>query len=99
MNVGNDGYRFDFEEDVLNAYIFDDNEHNGMRNLMKSVDVIAEFPNEYLFIGLKKYSEGGIEFRCPLSDVKKLKTGSCPLSKDDKQRDRAIIKKFTCNTP
>ena len=90
-----DGYQFDFEENVLDAYIFDDNEYNGVRNQMKSVDVIAEFPNEYLFIELKKYSDGGIEFRCPLWDDKKLLTDNCPLSTDNKRRVPATIKKIT----
>lgn len=79
---------------MLDTYIFDDNEYNGVRNRMKSVDVIAEFPNEYLFIELKNYQTGSIEFRCPLWDVKKLKKSICPLSTDDERRIPATIKRI-----
>ena len=47
--VVTDGYVFDFSDDAQDAYVFDDNAHHGVRNMMKSVDVVAEFPDEYLF--------------------------------------------------
>lgn len=90
-----DGYIFDFSDDALDAYVFDSAEHNGIRNIMGSVDIIAEFPEEYLYIELKKYRPeyGGMKFRCPLWDDKLL-IKSCPLAADDNKRVEATIKRI-----
>ena len=91
-----DGYVFDFAKDIWDAYIFDSQEYNKMQNAMKSVDIIAEFPDEYLFIELKKYipERGGMEFRCPLWGDKNLIRSKCPLGNDDDKRIRATIKRI-----
>lgn len=90
-----DGYIFDFNNDALDAYVFDSAEYNGIRNIMRPVDIIAEFPEEYLYIELKKYRPeyGGMKFRCPLWDDKLL-IKSCPLVADDNKRVEATIKRI-----
>lgn len=64
--------------------------------MMKSVDVIDEFPEEFLFIELKKYRpmHGGMEFRCPLSDDKHQTKTRCPLYVDDDKRGNATVKRI-----
>ena len=92
-----DGYKFDFTDAVLDAYVFDSSKYNGVKNKMKSVDIVAEFPQEYLFIELKKYrpERGGMEFRCPLWDDKSLIISQCPLGTDDNKRVKATIKRIS----
>lgn len=92
-----DGYMFDFTDAVLDAYVFDSPEYNGVQNKMKSVDIVAEFPHEYLFIELKKYrpERGGMEFRCPLWGDKSLIISQCPLGADDNKRVKATIKRIS----
>ena len=92
--ITTDGYIFDFADDVIDAYIFDSQEHNSIQNMMKAVDVIAEFPDEYLFIELKKYQRGEIEFRCPLWGDKGLIKSNCPLTMDDDKRTKATVKRI-----
>lgn len=94
--VKTDGFVFDLNNDAKNAFVFDNATHNGIRNMMKSVDVIAEFPEEYLFIELKKYRpmHGGMEFRCPLSDDKHQTKTRCPLYVDDDKRGNATVKRI-----
>lgn len=94
--ISADGYVFDFKEDILDAILFDSPKYNGAKNMMKSVDIIAEFPNEYLFIELKKYdpSQGGMTLRCPLWDDKKFINEGCPLNSDERKRVQASIKKI-----
>ncbi len=96
MQVETDGFVFDFNNKVQNAFVFDSAMHNGIRNMMKSVDVIAEFPDEYLFIELKNYLPlyGGMEFRCPLCDDKQLIKTKCPLSDDDGKRVKDTVKRI-----
>ena len=53
--ISADGYTFEFVDEVVDAFVFDSPEYHGGMNAMKAVDSIAEFPNEYLFIELKKY--------------------------------------------
>ena len=48
-----DGYVFDFSDDIVDIISFDEDKKN-LCDGMKSVDIIAEFPNEYLFLELKK---------------------------------------------
>lgn len=93
--VSVDGYVFDFGEDVVDAFVFDSEEHHGGLKSMKAVDIIAEFPNEYLYIELKKYdpARGGIEFRCPLWDDKVLIRSHCPLHANENKRDKASVKR------
>jgi hypothetical protein len=61
MIVESDGYRFDFT-DAVDAFKFDETStasqhfHGGF---MKAVDVIAEFPNAYVFIELKEFTNIG----------------------------------------
>ena len=52
-----DGYKFDFSDSVIDIISFDENKKL-LCDGMKSVDIIAEFPNEYLFLELKKYKNG-----------------------------------------
>lgn len=89
-----DGYEFDFGATVVDAFVFDDPSYHVQS--MKSVDIIAEFPNEYLFIELKKYdpARGGIEFRCPLWGDKPLIASHCPLATDTSKRDQASVKRI-----
>lgn len=96
VQVSTDGYVFDFTGDVIDAYVFDSPEHNGAKNVMKCVDIIAEFPNEYLFIELKKYrpDRGGIEFRCPIWDDKPLISTKCPLATNEVKRVKASVKRI-----
>lgn len=94
--VSADGYIFDFSDDIIDAFVFDSPEyHDGLQS-MKAVDIIAEFPQEYLYIELKKYDpdRGGIQFRCPLWGSKSGITKCCPLSKDDEKRDLASVKRI-----
>ena len=94
--VSADGYVFDFGEDLVDAFVFDSPEHHGGLKSMKAVDIIAEFPNEYLYIELKKYNpaRGGIEFRCPLWGDKSLIKKHCPLATDARKRDVANVKRI-----
>lgn len=94
--VSADGFVFEFGDDVVDAVVFDDKANNPMKDTMKAVDVIAEFPEEYLFIELKKYSpdKGGIEFKCPLWGDKRLIATQCPLSLDDKKRSQSSVKRI-----
>lgn len=94
--ISADGYTFRFGDDVVDAFVFDSKEHHGGMNAMKAVDIIAEFPNEYLFIELKKYdaARGGIEFRCPLWDDKSLIKDYCPLATNPGKRDKASVKRI-----
>lgn len=96
IRVAADGYVFDFADEALDAYVFDSSEYNGIQNVMKSVDVVAEFPNEYLFIELKKYhpERGGMEFCCPLWGDKSLINSKCPLVANDNKRVQATIKRI-----
>lgn len=91
-----DGYMFDFTDAVLDAYVFDSSEYNGVKN-MKSVDIVVELPQEYLFIELKKYhsERGGMEFRCPLWDDRNLINTQCPLGANDNKRVKATIKRIS----
>lgn len=90
-----DGYEFVFSDDVVDAFVFDTPKYRV--HSMKAVDIIAEFPNEYLFIELKKYDSifGGIEFRCPLWGDKKLITNNCPLAIDDHKSVQASVKRIS----
>lgn len=89
-----DGYVFDFGADVVDAFVFDEPSYKVPA--MKAVDIIAEFPNEYLFIELKKYdpARGGIEFRCPLWGDKTLIASHCPLAADITKRNQASVKRI-----
>jgi hypothetical protein len=51
MIVESDGYRFDFT-DAINAFKFDGSVHD---TRMKAVDIIAEFPDSYVFVEIKEY--------------------------------------------
>lgn len=95
--VSADGYCFEFADDVVDAFLFDSPAHHGGLQQMKAVDIIAEFPDEYLFIELKKYdiARGGIEFRCPLWGDKALIARLCPLVTDETKRTQASIKRIT----
>ncbi len=95
IQIITDGYVFDFGADAMDAFVFDSDTYNGIRNTMRSVDIIAEFPNEYLFIELKKYDpkKGGIEFRCPLWDEKTI-SQKCPLSQNTRKRNAASVKRI-----
>lgn len=96
-----DGYVFNFAQDACDAYIFDSPEHNGIRNVMAPVDIIAEFPNEYLFIELKRYSRkdphGGRKFKCPLWDDTKLINSECPLANDSEKRAQVTLKRIAAS--
>lgn len=94
--ISADGYTFEFVDEVVDAFVFDSPEYHGGMNAMKAVDIIAEFPNEYLFIELKKYdaARGGIEFRCPLWDDKALILTHCPLATNAGKRDKASVKRI-----
>ena len=96
LQVSTDGYVFDFAGDVIDAFVFDSPEHNGTQSVMKCVDIIAEFPNEYLFIELKKYrpDHGGMEFRCPLWGDKPLISAKCPLATNETKREKASVKRI-----
>lgn len=93
--ISTDGYEFEFSDDVIDAFVFDSPEYKDSASSMKSVDIIAEFPKEYLFIELKKYdpARGGIEFRCPLWEDKKV-IENCPLNSNERKRDSASIKRI-----
>lgn len=95
MQISADGYKFDFADGVVDAFIYDNpNRADGVHG-MKSVDIIAEFPNEYLFVELKKYKleRGGIEFRCPIWDKKEI-VARCPVATDVRKRDLASAKRI-----
>ncbi len=96
MQISTDGYVFDFAGDVIDAFVFDSPEHNGMRHVMRCVDIIAEFPDEFLFIELKKYDpeHGGIEFSCPIWGDKSLIIEKCPLATNEEKRVKASVKRI-----
>lgn len=60
MQVIVDDYRFDFPK-AIEAYKFDDKDnispHYHGVDALKAVDVMVEFPNEYLFIEIKTYDD------------------------------------------
>lgn len=61
MIVRVDGFKFTFP-DATHAYVFDEKDKNslkyhGLSHAMKGVDLIVEFPNEVLFIEVKKFHE------------------------------------------
>lgn len=59
MKVGTDGFEFDFS-DALDAFVFDEKRkgtHRFHGFPMKGVDIIAEFPDSYIFIELKDIYE------------------------------------------
>ncbi len=97
QRLATDGYVFDFAEDACDAYVFDSPEHNGIRNVMAPVDIIAELPNEYLFLELKKYSHEGMKFKCPLWREQRLIDSLCPLANDDKKRTNAVLKRIAAS--
>lgn len=94
--ISTDGYVFDFDSTVVDAFVFDSPAYHGGLAGMKAVDIIAEFPNEYLFIELKKYdpSRGGIVFRCPIWDDKSLIANNCPLANDPRKGEKASIRRI-----
>lgn len=87
--IQKDGYSFVFCEDVIAVISFDDNEKQ-LCDGMKSVDIIAEFPEEYLFLELKRYNKGNVCFKCPIWKEAKI-VEKCPLNNDEKRRNQAII--------
>ena len=94
--ISADGYIFEFADDVVDAFVFDSPAYHGGLHAMKAVDIIAEFPNEYLFIELKKYdaAHGGIQFRCPLWNDRSLISEHCPLATNDRKRDKVNVKRI-----
>lgn len=87
-----DGYVFDFSDDIVDIISFDENEKL-LCDGMKSVDIIAEFPNEYLFLELKKYKDRNIDFKCPLWKEAKV-VSNCPLLKNEKISGLASINRI-----
>lgn len=94
--ISTDRYVFDFDSTIVDAFVFDSPAYHGGLAGMKAVDIIAEFPDEYLFIELKKYdpARGGIKFRCPLWDDKSLIANNCPLANDPRKGEKASIKRI-----
>lgn len=87
-----DGYVFDFSDDIVDIISFDENEKL-LCDGMKSVDIIAEFPNEYLFLELKKYKDRNIDFKCPLWKEAKV-VSNCPLLKNERISGLASINRI-----
>lgn len=59
MKVGTDGFEFDFS-DAIDAFVFDEKRTEAARFHgfpMKGVDIIAEFPDSYIFIEIKDLHE------------------------------------------
>jgi hypothetical protein len=59
MKVNADGFSFDFT-DALDAFVFD--EKDKMKSTyhgqpMKAVDIVAEFPNAYVFVEMKDFHD------------------------------------------
>ena len=88
-----DGYKFDFSDSVIDIISFDENKKL-LCDGMKSVDIIAEFPNEYLFLELKKYKNKEVYFKCPLWKGYKI-VSDCPLFKNEKISGLASINRIT----
>lgn len=64
-----DNYQFDFKE-AVSAYKFDDANigsirYHGMSNKLSAVDVVAEFPDRYLFVEIKDYKGRRPGCDCP----------------------------------
>lgn len=87
--IEKDGYLFDFSEDVIHIIGFDD-ECTQLCDGMKKVDIIAEFPGEYLFLELKRYKKGKVDFKCPIWKEPKI-VNTCPLKNNEKKRHQATI--------
>lgn len=87
--IEKDGYLFDFSEDVIHIIGFDD-ECTQLCDGMKKVDIIAEFPDEYLFLELKRYKKGKVDFKCPIWKESKI-VASCPLATDQERRKKAVV--------
>lgn len=69
--VNKDGFDFEFNDTVLEVIEFDSPQYHGLNHAMKAVDVIAELPNEYLYIELKDYTKpNAMLFRCPFQSKK-----------------------------
>ncbi len=91
MKIEKDGYSFVFCDEVIDVISFDDDEKQ-LCDGMKSVDIIVEFSNEYLFLELKRYNKGNIDFKCPIWKETKI-VNTCPLNNDEKRRHLATIKR------
>lgn len=69
--VNKDGFDFEFNDAVLEVIEFDSPEYHGLNHAMKAVDLVAELPNEYLYIELKDYTNhNAMLFRCPYQSKK-----------------------------
>lgn len=91
-----DGYVFDFSNKVVDAFEFDTPDRFKGGPSMKAVDIFAEFPQEILFIELKRYRPNhGIDFQCPLWDNKSLIWRKCPLATDESKKVQASLKRIT----
>lgn len=76
IKINEDGFLIEFNDKAIEAFKFDTQDSHsqyfhGLNHTMKAVDVIAEFPEEYLFIEMKDYSEADTShFRCPYQSKK-----------------------------
>lgn len=77
-SLNKEGFIIEFNDTVLDVIDFDSDDihspqYHGLNHAMKAVDVIAEFPEECLFIEMKDYSmPNAMRFRCPFQS-KRLK--------------------------
>ena len=77
--VVTDGYHFVFKEEGLEeAFIFDDKSIQALH--LNTVDIIAEYREEDVFIELKRFDRQP-SFKCPLS--KNANVNNCPVGEDD----------------
>lgn len=71
IKINEDGFLIEFNDKAIEVFKFDSQDSHspyfhGLNHTMKAVDVIAEFPEEYLFIEMKDYSKADTtHFRCP----------------------------------
>lgn len=87
-----EGFSFQFAGDLVEACIFDNNEKCVPQSHLRPVDIIAEFPDEYLFIELKKFRGGGIQFKCPVWSDEVVSI--CPLNTDETKRAKTSVKRL-----
>lgn len=88
-----EGFKFEFAKDMIDCIVFDSERHHVPQSHLNPVDIIAEFPDEYVFIELKKFKDGKIQFKCPLGEKTKVYT-DCPLNKNQQASAAASVKRI-----
>ena len=91
-HVETDGFAFEFADTVIDAFVFDGSSQHVEQSHLNPVDIIAEFPDGDLFIELKKFEGGNVQFKCPLWGNKIVP--ACPLNDNDEKRSQATINRL-----